>query len=497
MKFGQIDRRQLLQGIASFSLAGCALDRFVTGAHAASSATVLNVDSRVLDVNGKAAKVYGLTQPNGFAGLETVAGSNFQVSLVNRLDHDTLVHWHGLTPPSNQDGVPGLSQPPLKAKGRYEYEFPLERPGTYWMHSHVGLQEQKLLAAPLIIHDPAEAGLDEQNVVIMLHDFTHKDPVEILHKLRSGGNGQHGAGMSKSEGAMPMAGNGMSMDGKTMDMGTGSTAMAMEMDLNDVEFDAYLANDRTLADPEVVRVEAGAKVRLRIINAAASTNFVLDLGTLEGSLIAVDGQPVIPVPGRRFEIAIAQRLDIRVALPSGNGGYPILAIREGDRARTGIYLATRSGTVAKLADAGAFEAPPVRLDLEQRLRATTPLTSRSVNRRLELNLTGSMARYIWTLNGRIYEDRIPLKAAKNERVEIVMHNQTGMAHPMHLHGHIFQVVALNGKPLAGAMRDTVIVPPKGRVTIAFDADNPGRWAFHCHNLYHMASGMFTSLEYEA
>ena len=200
---------------------------------------------------------------------------------------------------------------------------------------------------------------------------------------------------------------------------------------------------------------------------------------------------------RRFEIAIAQRLDIRVALPSGNGGYPILAIREGDRARTGIYLATRSGTVAKLADAGAFEAPPVRLDLEQRLRATTPLTSRSVNRRLELNLTGSMARYIWTLNGRIYEDRIPLKAAKNERVEIVMHNQTGMAHPMHLHGHIFQVVALNGKPLAGAMRDTVIVPPKGRVTIAFDADNPGRWAFHCHNLYHMASGMFTSLEYEA
>ena len=277
MKFGKINRRQLLQGVASFSLAGCALDRFVTGAHAASSATVLNVDSRVLDVNGKAAKVYGLTQSNGFAGLETVAGLNFQVSLVNRLDHDTLVHWHGLTPPSNQDGVPGLSQPPLKAKGSYEYEFPLERSGTYWMHSHVGLQEQQLLAAPLIVHDPAEAGLDEQNVVIMLHDFTHKDPVEILHKLRSGGNDQHDAGMPKSEGAMPMTGNGMSMDGKTMDIGTGGTAMAMEMDLNDVEFDAYLANDRTLADPEVVRVEAGAKVRLRIINAAASTNFVLDL----------------------------------------------------------------------------------------------------------------------------------------------------------------------------------------------------------------------------
>jgi FtsP/CotA-like multicopper oxidase with cupredoxin domain len=85
--------------------------------------------------------------------------------------------------------------------------------------------------------------------------------------------------------------------------------------------------------------------------------------------------------------------------------------------------------------------------------------------------------------------------AEGERVEILMRNQTGMAHPMHLHGHVFQVVSLEGKRLEGAVRDTVMVPPKGSVTIAFDADNPGRWAFHCHNLYHMAVGMFTSLEY--
>ncbi|MFQ5467381.1 MAG: multicopper oxidase domain-containing protein [Kiloniellaceae bacterium] len=136
------------------------------------------------------------------------------------------------------------------------------------------------------------------------------------------------------------------------------------------------------------------------------------------------------------------------------------------------------------------------LELEQRLRAAAPLAARRVDRRLNLELTGGMAPYQWFLNGRVYENREPLMVAEGERVEIVMGNKTAMAHPMHLHGHVFQVVALDGKPLEGALRDTVMVPPRGSVTIAFDADNPGRWAFHCHNLYHMAVGMFTSLEYE-
>ncbi len=151
---------------------------------------------------------------------------------------------------------------------------------------------------------------------------------------------------------------------------------------------------------------------------------------------------------------------------------------------------------AKLFEHGDALAPPVRFELERRLQAEIPLTVRQADRRLKLNLTGNMMRYQWTLNGRVYEDREPLLVARDERVEIVMPNKTGMAHPMHLHGHVFQVVALNDKPINGALRDTVMVPPKSSVTIAFDADNPGRWAFHCHNLYHMAVGMFTSLEYE-
>src|SRR5260370_24670898 len=116
--------------------------------------------------------------------------------------------------------------------------------------------------------------------------------------------------------------------------------MKMAADVNDIDFDAYLANDRTLADPEVFRVERGGRVRLRIINMADSTNFVIDLGAIDGELIAVDGQPIVPVRGGKFPIAMAQRLDIRLALPAGGGAFPLLALREGDTARTGIVLTT-------------------------------------------------------------------------------------------------------------------------------------------------------------
>ena len=485
-----ISRRQWLHGSAGLALAAGATCFLNGRARAQAPATVLTAETRILEVKGQAAKVYGLTQPDGTAGLETSLDARFRVVLTNHLAEDTLVHWHGLTPPSDQDGVPELSQAPLQSGGRYSYDFAIDRPGTYWMHSHVGLQEQRLLAAPLIVHNPADARRDEQEPVILLHDFSFKDPEEILQGLQAVGGGDHARqdGAPSAQGHMAKPGDAMAKPGDAM-------AMTMNMDLNDVDFDAYLANDRTLDDPEIIRVEPGGKLRLRIINAAASTNFQIDLGTLIGTLIAVDGHPVRPVTGTRFEIAIAQRLDIRVKLPAGQGSYPILAQREGDRLRTGVVLATKSGPIAKLPEASGSPAPPVRLDLERRLRAAVSLPARPVDRRLNLDLTGSMALYQWSLNGRVYENRAPLMVAAGERVEILMRNQTTMAHPMHLHGHVFQVVSLQGQRLEGAVRDTVMVPPKGSVAIAFDADNPGRWAFHCHNLYHMAAGMFTSLEY--
>jgi len=453
---------------------------------AAAAPAQLRAVRRSIEVNGRAASVYGLVQADGTHGLVVEAGQRFHVQLSNDIGAETLVHWHGLTPPSEQDGVPDLSQPALKSGGRYEYDFVLARPGTNWMHSHVGLQEQQLLAAPLIVRDPAEAHLDEQEVVILLHDFTFRDPLEILAGL--GGSMAH-----MQHGGEPMPG----MDHSGMNHG--GTAMGdMQPHLNDVEYDAYLANDRTLGDPEVVRVEVGGRVRLRIINGAASTNFWLDLGALEGELIAVDGHAVQPVRDSRIPLAIAQRVDIRLQLPAGAGAYPVLAEREGDTARTGIVLATAGAAVGRIAERAGRPAEPVDLSLERRLRASVPLvTEAATTRRYDVALTGSMMGFIWGFNGSRFGEQEPLSVRPGELVQLRLLNRTDMSHPIHLHGHPFQVVAIDDAPLAGALRDTVLVPIGGSVTVAFHADNPGHWALHCHNLYHMVAGMMTSVRYEA
>lgn len=277
-------------------------------------------------------------------------------------------------------------------------------------------------------------------------------------------------------------------------MGSAETSaaphMMMGMDLNDIEYDAYLANDRTLDDPEIVKVERGGRIRLRIINGATATAFTIDTGELEGELIAVDGMHVVPVRGRRFPLSMGQRADIRVALPPADGAYPILALREGAVERTGVILATASARVQKLETTAAAKGPVLDLSLEQSLQSLTPLARRAVDRRFALMLGGDMATYRWSI-----DTDSPIEVSSGQRIRISMHNMSMMAHPMHLHGHHFQVTEINGKNISGAMRDTVMLPPMARVSIEFDADNSGRWPLHCHHLYHMATGMMTFVDY--
>jgi FtsP/CotA-like multicopper oxidase with cupredoxin domain len=277
-------------------------------------------------------------------------------------------------------------------------------------------------------------------------------------------------------------------------MNHGAAAMPGAADLNDVAYDAFLANDRTLRDPEVFTVERSGRVHLRLINGATSTAFWIDLGALEGEVIAADGNPVQPVRTRRFPMAQGQRVDVLITLGE-SGAFPILAQREGDAARTGIILATPGAAVAKLGDQGDQAAGAIDNSLEAQLAAAKPLSARPADVTHRLTLTGSMMPYLWSFDGRTWKDHVPLAVKRGQRVAIELVNQSMMAHPMHLHGHHFQVVALNGTPLSGAVRDTVLVPVNGSVTIAFDADNPGRWLFHCHNLYHMATGMMTEVAY--
>lgn len=517
-----LTRRQFLASTAAVGTASAWPSVLVPLVARAGEPTTLRVENRHIDVNGKSARVFAIRQPQGVHGLFTEAGRRFQVVLENRIGEPTLVHWHGLTPPFDQDGVPDLSQPVLPPGQSYRYDFPLERPGTFWMHSHFGLQEQTLLAAPLIVRDPRESKDDVQDVVVMLHDFTFRDPAEILNGLRHGGHGasqsqpqsppagamshmqhmgqgQPAAGGHAGHGAPPAGGAALGTDKGAAQVpdhaGHGGSAAAVPVHLHDVEYDAFLANDRTLADPDVVRVEGRGRIRLRLINAAATTNFIVDLGALDGRLIAVDGVPIRPVSGRRFDLAIAQRLDIRLDLPPGQGSYPVFAVREGDTQRTGLVLATKNASVARLPDRASQAVAAAGLALERRLSAMAPLPAKAVDRRYTLVLNEG-PNYAWSFENRPFGQHAPIAVRQGERVEITLEDRTSMSHPIHLHGHSFQVVAINGERFAGAVRDTVLVPARGRVTIAFDADNPGHWALHCHHLYHMASGMMTSVRYE-
>jgi FtsP/CotA-like multicopper oxidase with cupredoxin domain len=474
-----LNRRQFLTttlALAAASGVSQLVPDAVTEAAAGTALASLVVDRRTIEVKGKAASVFGLRQQNKMWGLHLDPDQRFQLNLINRSDEATVIHWHGQTPPNLQDGVTETGTPLVGAGATRAYDF-APRPGTHWMHSHYGLQEQRLLAAPLVVRTADDLRLDAQEVTVLLHDFSFREPAEILAQL------SHGAM------AMPSMGghSGHTMSG--MAMGNQPT------DLNDVEYDAYLANDRTLDDPAVFRTERNGRVRLRLINGATSTAFWIDLGAAVATVMAVDGDPVRPITGSRFPLAQGQRIDLLIPMPAERGVIPVFAQREGDRIRTGAILVTPGATISRFPEQADAVAEPIDLSLEHRLVSATPLSVRASDVTHRIALTGSMMPYVWGIDDRNWSEHKPLRVAKGQRVVLEMANRSPMAHPMHLHGHHFQVVGLNGKALAGAMRDTVLVPADRTVTIAFDADNPGHWLLHCHNLFHMAIGMMTELAY--
>jgi FtsP/CotA-like multicopper oxidase with cupredoxin domain len=457
-----ISRRGLILGAAALGLPCIAR----------ASAPALTIASRVIEVKGKAAKVYGILGPDKKTGLEMVLGQNFKFDLQNTLSEATSIHWHGLTPPSNQDGVAMLSASALSAGETRSFDFENKKAGTHWMHSHLGLQEQNLLAAPLIVYETESPVFDEQEHVVMLHDFTFRDPQEILAELKSGAgaHAMHNMGSGKMSPAM------------------------MRMMAADVEFDALLANDRTLDDPEIVTVDSGGQVRLRIINGAAATNMWIDLGGLEGELIAVDGNTIFPIKGKRFPLAIAQRADIRLTVPKGEGAWPILFQSEGASLRGGIYLKSGNGSISKISDQGEA-GDALDLSFEAKFKAVAQFTEEPVTHLETIALTGGDENYNWGFNNKSMMHDTLFSVRQGDRVEVIIQNQTSMAHPMHLHGHYFKVVGINDTRIKGAVRDTILVPAGDRVTIQFNADNPGLWAFHCHHLYHMNSGMMAAMGY--
>lgn len=437
-------------------------------ARAAGDQKLLRLQTRQIEVGGKAATRYGVVQASGAFGLSLNEGDDLDVRLENALSEPSGLHWHGLTPPWRQDGVPYISGPPIAPGQSADYKFPARPTGTRWMHSHFGLQEQDLLAAPLIVRETAAIRSGVQEAVILLQDFSWTSPQELF------------AGLRKARPEMAMAGGG------TMSMS--------KPDLNDITYDAFLANDRTLEDPHVIDVDRNAEVRLRIINGASSTNFMIDFGALRGTLVSVDGNSVAPLPVRRLPLGIAQRADVLVRVPAEHA-VAVLARGEGRTLQTGVVLRPPGASVSKIASEANEAAPAIGPAQEMQLRAAEPLPTRPVDRSVPVNLTGTMAGYVWGMQVHGLGGA-PVTVKRGERVELVMRNVTMMTHPMHLHGHNFQVTEIDGQALAGAVRDSVLVPGRATVKVVFDADNPGLWTYHCHNLYHMEAGMFTTMVYE-
>ncbi len=437
--------------------------------------TTLIVKPITITVHGKSAPSYLITQPDGTWGYVGTIGEMFNTRVINETKEPISMHWHGLILPNDQDGVPGITQAkPIQPGAYQDFHFKLVQSGTYWMHTHFGLALQQQLAAPFIIYDPQDPYKQAQNVVMFLSDFSFKSPELINQQLH------HSDDMS-----------GMKMSGMKMDMSQGP-------DLNDVKYNAFLTNYKTLQNPQITAVKPGSTVRLRIIDGAAASNFFINLGQLTGAVIATDGQPIKPVKGSLFSISEGQRLDIIVTIPKSDGqSYPILAQAEGTNQQTGLILTTPGAPVAKMSEIVTETAGAIDPLQDLRFHALNSLPTKPVTQKLIVTLQGNMSQYIWMINHQQWPHVTPLKVKKGDRVEITIINATAMAHPMHLHGHVFQVINVNGKVIAdGPLRDTVFVPANGRVSIIFDADNTGIWMFHCHILYHSENGMMTVLQYE-
>ncbi|MFN8770086.1 MAG: multicopper oxidase family protein [Neisseriaceae bacterium] len=459
--------------------------------------TILEVKTKNIQVNGKSSQVYTIEQSNGTWGYYGYKGESFDVIVKNDLNESTVIHWHGLLLPNNQDGVE-LTQKLIAPHSQYHYNFILKNSGTYWMHSHAGLQEQKLAEAPLIIYDNKKENTTN-DIVLMLQDFSFKDPSTIMNELTHG-NTSHTNSMEHSNHEMHT----MDMSDHEMQMNkndSNNSKHHMTMDLNDVKYDAYLVNYRNLHNPQINLVKPDSTVRLRFINGSAMTNYWINLGNLTGTLIAVDGSSVSPITANKFQIGMGNRLDILVKIPKKIGYFSILAQVEGTKFQTGIILKNNSKVKPNKINYLAKQSVPA-LNYDQEFRLTPLKTNHdipteSINQNIKLVLAGDMKSYVWTINGQIWPSVTPIRIGMNNEVQADVINNTMMSHPIHLHGFKFKVTAIDGKKVNGAIHDTILVSPHSTVKVIFFVDSPGKWFFHCHSLYHMHRGMMAYVQTES
>jgi FtsP/CotA-like multicopper oxidase with cupredoxin domain len=500
----------------------------------------LRIARTTMRIDGRPLRAIGI---NGHAPAPLIRlreGQDVAIRVVNALDTDTSLHWHGLLVPFQYDGVPGVSFPGIRAGEEFVYRFKVRQNGTYWYHSHSGGQEQEGLYGPIVI-DPAGAdtiAFDREHVV-MFSDHSSTSPEAIFRRIKL----QPGYYNYQRQ---TLAGL---IAGRDQDGGERRRWGAMRMDPADVAdvtaaAYTYLVNGHGPLDNWTGLFRPGERVRLRIINASAMTTFNLRIPGLSMSVVAADGLDVRAVAVDEFQIGVAETYDV-IVTPTQERAYTLVAESVDRSGMARATLAPRMGMtaavpplrprpLATMADMGMAAMPgmdhgamamrdlsaapqvakgpgvqtiapmPVNrmgdpgqgladaghrvLTYRDLVAATRNPDTRAPGRQIDVHLTGNMERYMWSFDGvKMSDTHVPIAFTEGERVRVRLVNDTMMAHPIHLHGHFFELVTGHGA--YAPRKHTLLVQPGGTASFDLTADAVGDWAFHCHMLYHMLAGM--------
>ncbi|GHD61821.1 multicopper oxidase MmcO [Streptomyces mirabilis] len=443
-------------------------------------------------------------------------GDTLVAELSNQLPSKTTtsIHWHGIALRNDMDGVPATTQTAVRAGSTFTYKFIADAPGTYFFHPHIGVQLDRGLYAPLIVEDPKETLAYDDEWVLLLDDWVDGvtgTPDDVFTELKrgmaamgdmsgmdmSGSSNPSSSGNSMGDmGGMHMGSASPSASASSGGMGkkfmlTGATSKLLGGDAGDVKYPHHLINGRVATDPDVYAGKPGKKVRLRIINAGSDTAYRVALGGHKLTITHTDGFAVQHQEVDALLVGMGERYDILVTL--GDGVFPLVALAEGKNANGLALVRTGSGSKPsasvrpKELDGMIMTASQLRAADDVRLKsAKTDITH-------QIKLTGNMMQYDWAINGMPFDmkdpEAHPIVIREGQRVRLDFVNDTDMWHPMHLHGHTYQIGD------SGPRKDTAIVLPKKKLSVFFDADNPGQWMLHCHNAYHGEAGMMANMAY--
>jgi multicopper oxidase len=434
------------------------------------------LDEREIDLTGKRVRAQLVNGKLPGPEIRVKEGDLLRVTVENGLPIPATIHWHGLIVPNPMDGVPEVTQAPIAPNQVYVYEYPIVQSGTYWYHSHFQAQEQAGLHGPLVIEPRTEPHSYDHDFVLFLSDYLEISPWDVVPRIRRGE---------------------LRVPDSTRSLHSLPSGQKFDVDL---VYPAFPLNGKTERDPWTCRVKPGDRVRFRLINGSAQSffRFMLDGHQLE--VIAADGQSVRPVIVDNLILATAERYDVLVRV-SKSGSFTIRGAALGqDSGAVGVMHT--SDVRPSISGARPVWGPRV-LDYAQLWSPESTTLPDGPIKTFRLACGGNMMKYLWSINDQYYPEPAYVPAGKadallireGDRVRVEIVNPTPMFHPFHLHGHFYRLLARNGEDSHAPLKDTVIVPPRGSTRLEFLADNPGRWLFHCHFLYHLLAGMARVWEY--